>query len=81
MFESVALFGVATIVFGLSKSFALSLACLCVLGAADMVSVVIRQTLVQVETPDGMRGRVTAVNAVFIGASTSWRVRVGRGRA
>ena len=69
MFESVAIFGVATIAFGLSTNFALSLACLYVLGAADMVSVVIRQTLVQAETPDGMRGRVSAVNAVFIGAS------------
>jgi hypothetical protein len=46
-----------------------SLACLAVLGAADMVSVFIRQTLVQLETPDAMRGRVAAVNTVFIGAS------------
>jgi MFS family permease len=69
MFQAVALFGLATIVFGLSTSFPLSLACLFVLGAADMVSVVIRQTLVQLETPDGMRGRVAAVNSVFIGAS------------
>ena len=64
-----AIFGVATIVFGLSSSFVLSLAALLVLGAADMVSVVIRQTLVQLETPDEMRGRVSAVNMVFIGAS------------
>ena len=69
MFEAVAIFGIATIGFGLSTNFLLSLACLYVLGAADMVSVVIRQTLVQAETPDGMRGRVSAVNAVFIGAS------------
>jgi MFS family permease len=69
MFQSVAAFGIATIGFGISTSFPLSLACLFVLGAADMVSVVIRQTLVQAETPDGMRGRVSAVNAVFIGAS------------
>jgi MFS family permease len=69
MFQAVALFGLATIAFGLSRDFLLSLACLVVLGAADMVSVVIRQTLVQGETPDGMRGRVSAVNAVFIGAS------------
>jgi MFS family permease len=69
MFQSVALFGVATIGFGLSTNFALSLACLVVLGAADMVSVVVRQTLVQSETPNAMRGRVSAVNAVFIGAS------------
>ncbi len=69
MFQAVALFGLATIAFGLSRDFLLSLGCLVVLGAADMVSVVIRQTLVQAETPDGMRGRVSAVNAVFIGAS------------
>lgn len=69
MFQAVALFGLATIGFGLSTSFLFSLACLVVLGAADMVSVVIRQTLVQAETPDAMRGRVAAVNAVFIGAS------------
>lgn len=69
MFQSVALFGLATIGFGLSTDFALSLGFLVVLGAADMVSVVIRQTLVQAETPDEMRGRVSAVNAVFIGAS------------
>lgn len=69
MFQAVAIFGVATIGFGLSTSFPLSLAFLVVLGAADMVSVVIRQTLVQAETPDAMRGRVAAVNSVFIGAS------------
>ncbi|HMZ29118.1 MAG TPA: MFS transporter, partial [Thauera aminoaromatica] len=69
LFGSVALFGLGTIVFALSTSFALSLAALCLLGAADSVSVVIRQTLVQLETPDAMRGRVSAVNAVFIGAS------------
>jgi hypothetical protein len=66
---SVALFGVATLVFGLSTSFALSLGALVVAGAADMVSVVIRQSLVQLDTPDEMRGRVSAVNSVFIGAS------------
>lgn len=69
MFQAVAVFGVATIVFGVSTSLPLSLACLFVLGAADMVSVYVRQTLVQIETPDEMRGRVSAVNAVFIGAS------------
>lgn len=69
MFQAVAVFGLATIGFGLSESLALSLFCLFVLGAADMVSVVIRQTLVQLETPDAMRGRVAAVNSVFIGAS------------
>jgi len=69
MFGAVALFGLATIVFGLSSTFALSLAALALLGASDMVSVVIRATLVQLETPDEMRGRVSAVNAVFIGTS------------
>jgi hypothetical protein len=69
MFQAVAVFGLATIGFGLSTSVALSLVCLLVLGAADMVSVFVRQTLVQIDTPDAMRGRVAAVNAVFIGAS------------
>jgi hypothetical protein len=66
---AVALYGAATLVFGVSTSFALSLAALGVAGAADMVSVVIRQSLVQLDTPDAMRGRVSAVNSVFIGAS------------
>ena len=69
MFACVALFGIATILFGISKSFYFSLFCLFVLGAADMVSVVIRGVLVQIKTPPGMRGRVSAVNLVFIGAS------------
>ncbi|MGA2380824.1 MAG: MFS transporter [Spirochaetia bacterium] len=69
MFFSVAVFGVMTIVFGLSRSFLLSLAALAGLGAADMVSVVVRQTLVQINTPDEKRGRVSAVNSIFIGAS------------
>ncbi|MBI3146804.1 MAG: MFS transporter [Pseudogulbenkiania sp.] len=69
MFSAVAVFGLATIVFGLSTSLALSLVALMVLGAADMVSVVIRSTFVQLETPDEMRGRVSAVNSLFIGAS------------
>jgi MFS family permease len=69
MFSCVALFGVMTIVFGLSRSFPLSLAALVGLGAGDMVSVVVRQTLVQINTPDEKRGRVSAVNSVFIGAS------------
>ncbi len=69
MFASVATFGAATIVFGLSQSFALSLAALMVIGAADMVSVVIRTSLIQLQTPDGMRGRVAAVNAIFTGTS------------
>jgi MFS family permease len=62
-------FGVATIVFGLSRSLALSIAALAVAGAVDMVSVYVRQSLVQLETPDAMRGRVSAVNLLFIGAS------------
>jgi MFS family permease len=69
MFNSVALFGAATIVFALSTSMSLSFLALMVLGGADMLSVVIRSSLVQLETPDEMRGRVSAVNSVFIGAS------------
>ena len=69
MFAAVAVYGVATMVFGVSTSFVLSLVALWVSGAADMVSVVIRQSLVQLETPDAMRGRVAAVNSIFIGAS------------
>jgi hypothetical protein len=69
MFGAVALYGLATIVFALSAVFWLSFAALLVSGAADMVSVVIRQSLVQLDTPDSMRGRVAAVNSVFIGAS------------
>jgi len=69
MFGAVALFGAATIVFALSKVMALSVLALAVLGGADMISVFVRQTLVQVTTPDAMRGRVAAVSNVFIGAS------------
>ncbi|SDI05721.1 MFS transporter [Pseudomonas panipatensis] len=69
MFLAVGIFGVATIAFGLSTSFWLSLAVLVVLGAADMISMVIRGAFVQLETPDEMRGRVSAVNGLFIGAS------------
>ncbi len=69
LFISVALFGLGTIVFAFSTSFWLSLVTLIVIGAADCVSVVIRHSLVQLETPDDMRGRVSAVNSVFIGAS------------
>ena len=65
----VAGFGVATIVFGFSTSFSLSLVMLFLTGAFDIVSVVIRHTLVQLLTPDEMRGRVSAINSVFIGAS------------
>ncbi|MGD0584476.1 MAG: MFS transporter [Oryzomonas sp.] len=69
MFAAVAWFGIATIVFALSTSIVLSFAALVVLGWSDMLSVVIRSTLVQLETPDEMRGRVSAVNAIFIGTS------------
>ena len=69
MFGGVATFGVGTIVFGLSENFALSLCALTILGAADMVSVYVRHLLVQLATPDDIRGRVSAVSAVFIGAS------------
>jgi MFS family permease len=69
LFAAIAVYGLATVVFGLSTSFLLSLAALAVTGAADMVSMVVRQTMVQLETPDHMRGRVSAVNSVFIGAS------------
>jgi MFS family permease len=69
MFASVTAFGLSTIVFALSSSFIVALMALVVLGASDMVSVVIRMTLVQLGTPDEMRGRVTSVNALFIGAS------------
>jgi MFS family permease len=69
MFVSVAIYGVAIVVFGLSHDFVLSLVALAVSGGADMVSVVVRQTLVQLDTPDAMRGRVSAVNSTFIGAS------------
>jgi MFS family permease len=69
MLGCVAVFGAATIVFGVSTRFELSLAALFVLGASDMVSVYVRTTLVQLRTPDEMRGRVSAVNMVFVGAS------------
>lgn len=69
MFGGVAAFGVATIVFGVSTSLGLSIGALVVMGAGDMVSVYIRHLLVQLETPDAIRGRVSAVNSVFIGAS------------
>jgi MFS family permease len=69
MFAGVGVFGLATIVLGLSASFPLALACLFVLGAGDMISVYVRHLLVQFETPDEIRGRVSAVSSVFIGAS------------
>ena len=69
MFAAVILFGVATIAFALSRNIWLSMAILTVLGAADVTSVVVRSSLVQIETPDEMRGRVSAVNSLFIGTS------------
>ena len=69
MFIAVIFFGIFTMIFALSTSFVLSLASLVLLGAADVVSVVVRLTLIQLETPDNMRGRVNAVNSMFIGTS------------
>jgi len=72
MLWCVAGFGVATIIFGLSRSITLSLVALFLVGATDMVSVIVRQTLIQVATPDEMRGRVNSVDMVFIGASNEF---------
>ncbi|HUB95022.1 MAG TPA: MFS transporter [Stellaceae bacterium] len=69
MFQAVIVFGLATIVFGASRSLWLSIAALAILGAADAVSMVIRISLVQLATPDAMRGRVGAVNFLFVNAS------------
>jgi len=69
MLAAVAVFGAATVAFGLSRSIPLSLACLFLLGAADMLSVYVRQSLIQIHTPDAMRGRVGAVSTLFISAS------------
>ena len=69
MFAGVAVYGAATLAFGLSRSVALSMLALAVLGGADMLSVFVRQTLVQLMTPDAMRGRVAAVSTLFISAS------------
>ena len=69
MFAAVVIFGIGTIVFGISRNFGLSLAALAVTGAADQISVYIRSALVQFATPDPMRGRVSAVSTLFISAS------------
>jgi MFS family permease len=69
LFVSVSIFGAATVVFGLSRNLWLSLISLAILGAADMISVVIRGSLLQLATPPEMRGRVSAVNSLFVGAS------------
>ena len=73
MFGAVAIYGIAIIIFALSTSLLLSMALLAVLGFSDMISVVIRMTLIQLETPDDMRGRVSAVNSLFVIASNSAR--------
>jgi MFS family permease len=69
MFLTVAIFGLATITFGVSQNFYLSLGALAILGASDMISVFVRSALIQYATPDEMRGRVSAVSMLFIGAS------------
>jgi hypothetical protein len=66
---TIAVYGAATLAFGLSRSFALSIAALVIVGAADMLSVVIRQTMIQIAAPDAIRGRVTAITSLFTGAS------------
>jgi MFS family permease len=72
MLWCVAGFGVFTVLFGISHSLALSLIALILVGATDMVSVIVRGTLIQVATPDEMRGRVNAVDMIFIGASNEF---------
>ena len=72
MFTCVGIFGAATVLFGLSKSIPVSLAALFFIGASDMISVVIRSSLLQLATPPEMRGRVSAVNSVFVGASNEF---------
>ncbi len=72
MLFCVAGFGVFTIIFGLSRNLALSMIALVLVGASDMVSVIVRGVLVQVATPDAMRGRVNAVDMIFIGASNEF---------
>jgi len=72
MFVCVAIFGAGTVVFGLSRSLPLSLAALAIAGAGDMISVYVRSALVQLATPDDMRGRIGSVNSLFIGASNEF---------
>ena len=69
LLAAVAIFGAATIALGLSTSFVLSLIALAAMGASDMISMFVRQTVIQLATPDGMRGRVSSVNLLFVGAS------------
>jgi len=72
MLTAVGVFGIATIVFGLSKSLPISLVALFVLGASDNISVIVRQTILQLGTPPAMRGRVSAINWLFLGASNEF---------
>jgi len=72
MFGGVAVFGLAVLVFGLSRNYALSIAALVVMGAADMISVFVRSTVIQLGTPDGMRGRVSGVHMLFVGAANEF---------
>lgn len=72
MMWCVTLFGVATVAFGLSRNMAFSLVALFIVGAADMVSVIVRSSMLQLATPEAMRGRVSAVNALFVGASNEF---------
>jgi MFS family permease len=72
MFGGVAVFGLAVLAFGLSRNYALSLAVLVVMGAADMISVFVRSTVIQLGTPDAMRGRVSAVHMLFVGAANEF---------
>ncbi|MDP4177858.1 MAG: MFS transporter [Bacillota bacterium] len=69
MYAAVIMFGITTILFAISRSFILSILILCIMGASDVISVVIRSTLVQLNTPDEMRGRVSSVNQMFVGTS------------
>jgi predicted MFS family arabinose efflux permease len=71
MFAVVAIYGVGTMIFAVSTNFPLSLVALAVLGASDAVSVVLRFSLVQIETPDDKRGRVSAINYLFVGSSNT----------
>jgi MFS family permease len=72
MMWCVAGFGLFTVVFGISRNIYISLFALLMIGATDMVSVIVRSTMVQLATPDEMRGRVSAVNMIFIGASNEF---------
>jgi MFS family permease len=72
MFGGVAVFGLAVLAFGVSHNYALSVAVLVVMGAADMISVFVRSTVIQLGTPDAMRGRVSAVHMLFVGAANEF---------